>query len=144
MFTALIAIPRCDTRLLGFGDVPVLIKGKKPLPLDTVLGRIPVALAPKGGTDFPLALYECLSLAAEARAYKKLVVMLTDGDLVGRYDVEEVLERARRLDVDTFCVGVQGSEEQALAAVFGPRNAVYVPDVQRLAGELKDVVVGRG
>jgi uncharacterized protein with von Willebrand factor type A (vWA) domain len=141
MYTALIAIPRCDTRLLGFGDVPVLIKGKKPLPLDTVLGRIPVALTPKGGTDLPLALHECLSIAQETRAYKKLIVMLTDGDLVGRYDVEEVLERACRFDVNVFVIGVQGSEAQDLLSVFGPQNAIYIPEVQRLGEELKKVVV---
>ena len=141
MYTALAGVPRCDVRLLGFNEAPVLIKGARPLPVQTVHRRIPVALSPSGGTDLPLALSECLRLARNADAHVKLVQILTDGDLDGRFAIEDVVEQARRYSIDVMCIGVQGSGEGKLLSVFGPNKTVYVENVRMLGVQLQDDIL---
>ena len=141
MYEALSGAPRCDVRLLGFNEAPVLIKGVRPLPVQTVHRRIPVALSPSGGTDLPLALSECLRLARSADAHVKLVQILTDGDLDGRFAIEDVVEQAHRDSIDVMCIGVKGADEGILLSVFGPNRAVYVENVRMLGVQLQEAIL---
>ncbi len=141
MYTALVAIPRCEIKLLGFNeDVARIKEGKS---LSGVLSSIPVALSPEGGTNLPLALHECLKMAKEVKAQTKLIVMLTDGDITGTYAIRDLLEQAHRLSIEVICIGIQGSDLKDLVSAFGYRNVVYVKDARRLGKELKRVIVKR-
>ena len=101
-----------------------------------------IGLQADRGTNLPLALKECIKLASENRAHKKVIIMLTDGDVNGSFDPKELVEYGTRQRIDMVCIGVKGSDKVVLERVFG-RNAIYVKKIERLAEELRRVVVRR-
>lgn len=72
-----------------------------------------------------------------------MIIILTDGDLAGSLDVNEVRNEALTAGIGVVCVGVKGSNEAGLKMVFGEENAVYVEEIRLLPGALKRTVVGR-
>ncbi len=141
LYKALSTIPRVKAQVLGFDDVPQLIKGKKSVSLDTVLRRIPVGLSAQGGTNFSLALKECLRLAKEIPAHKKLVIILTDGDLRGELSIEDLLQYADTYNIKVICIGVQGSDELELREYFSKERVIYVERIHDLPAKLKQVTL---
>ena len=140
LYKALSTIPRVRVQMLGFNDVPQLIKGRRPVSLDTVLRRIPIGLRADGGTDFPLALKESLRLAKETQAHKKLVIILTDGDITGELPIQDLLHYAGTYRIQVVVIGVEGSNEWELREYFG-RRAIYVERTQELPRKLKEVTL---
>lgn len=141
LYKALSTIPRVKTQVLGFDDVPQLIKGRKSLSLDTVLRRIPPGLSAQGGTNFSLALKECLRLTKETPAHKKLVIILTDGDLRGEISIEDLLQYADTYAIKVICIGVQGSDELELREYFDRDRVIYVERIHDLPAKLKQITL---
>jgi hypothetical protein len=74
---------------------------------------------------------------------KQLVIVLTDGDLRGEVDVENLVIWAKRNSIDLVCIGVEGSDEVLLKRKFGANNVLYVEDICNLLKEMRRVVKGR-
>jgi len=68
--------------------------------------------------------------------HKRLVIALTDGDLSGRIDIEDLALCAKRLSIDLFCIGVGVSDEILLKRKFGPKKVLYVEDIKSLPEEM--------
>jgi len=140
MFFALAMMPRVKVVILGFHEHPTLVKSAAPRIVPNVLRRINKGLEAEGGTNFCVAFREALKQARETPAHKKLVVLLTDGDLNGQPRPEETLKEAQTERIDVVCVGVEGADMGELKRIFGA-NAIFVPDIRRLPGEMRKVVV---
>lgn len=138
LYKALSTLPRVRVQILGFNDVPQSIKGNKPVSLDTVLKRIPIGLRAQGGTNFPLALKECLRIA-KIQAHKKLVIILTDGDLRGP-SIQDLLQYGDTHNIKVICIGVHGSDKIELREYFG-RGAIYIERIHNLPAKLSEVVL---
>ncbi|MFA5034002.1 MAG: vWA domain-containing protein [bacterium] len=139
LYKALSTIPKVKTALLGFNDTPQLIKGNRAASLDTILRRIPMGLQAQGGTNFALALKECLRLAKETQAHKKLVIILTDGDLNGTFDIDDLLQYAEEYRIEVICVGIKGSSVFELKLHFD--KSIYVDRIAELPRKLKEVTL---
>ncbi|MFA5032279.1 MAG: vWA domain-containing protein [bacterium] len=139
LYKALSTIPKVKTQLLGFNDVPNLIKGNRAVSMDTALRRIPLGLQAQGGTNFPLALKECLRLAKETQAHKKLVIILTDGDLAGDFPIRDLLVYAEEYRIEVICVGIKGSNVFELKLHFD--KSIYVDRINDLPRKLKEVTL---
>ncbi len=112
--------------------MPVIIKGRHHQSLTTVLRRIPVALKAKGGTDFPLALKVAINLIETVAVYKKLIFILTDGDIAGSDDSTELVKVAYRKNIDGLIIIVQESDYSELASQFGNTKVIKIDHISDL------------
>ena len=96
---------------------------------------------PRGGTNFPLALYEALRLTAKSKAHKKLVIMLTDGDINGRICLDDLLRFARQSKIEVITIGVQGSDRNSLRQSLGKDQVLYVEDIHELPEEMRRLAI---
>jgi uncharacterized protein with von Willebrand factor type A (vWA) domain len=140
-YKALCSIPKAQIYLLGFNDVPVIVKGRHQLSLTTVPRRIPLALKAKGGTDFPLALKVAINLLEKITGYKKIIFTLTDGDVVGSDDPSELLKEAIRRNIDVFITAVEGSDYLELTSQFGKTNVIKIDHISDLPFQIKKLVM---
>ena len=138
---ALFGVPELRFQLLGFNHATSLVKGREATPLERVLRMIPLALKAQGGTDLPLALSECLKLLRGSRAKRKLMFLLTDGDIYGSLDLRELVERCRGERIELTVIGVKGSDPNALRDAFGEGNVVYVEKFEELPSKLKELIL---
>ncbi|MCK4351807.1 VWA domain-containing protein [candidate division WOR-3 bacterium] len=143
LYKALSTIPRVRVQIIGFDDGPCLIKGTRPLSMDTVLRRIPIGLCARGGTNLPLALKEALNRAKKSLTNKQLVIILTDGDLRGEMNATDLALWAKRHSIDLVCIGVEENNASELKRKFGASNVLYVEDIRNLAKEMRRVVQRR-
>lgn len=79
---------------------------------------------------------------ARQRSYRRLLLVVTDGEPSDidvedrRYLVEDArkaVHQLNRLGIDTFCVGLDSDADSYLGRIFGPRNAISIAAVERLA-----------
>lgn len=140
-YKALCSTSKAQIYLFGFNDVPVLIKGRHYLPLTTVLRRIPLALKAKSGTDFPLALKVTINLIEKIAVHKKIIFILTDGDISGFDDPVELVKEAYRKNIDVFVIAVEGSDYLELANQFGKTNVIKINFISELPFKIKKMVV---
>ena len=142
LFYGLALIPRLRIAILSFNEFVFLIKSAIPESIQKVLGRINYGLKADGGTNFPCAFEQAVRLTRETRSHRKLIVMLTDGDLGDEAMIAKTLTDAKQAGIDVVCLGVEGSDIREIQRIFGS-NGLYVPDVRRLPSELRKVVVER-
>ncbi len=121
--------------------MPALIKGHHHLSLTTVLRRIPLALKAKGGTDFPLALKVAINLVEKITVHKKIIFILTDGDVAGSDDPIELTKKASRKNIDVFVIAVEGSDYSELTNQFGKTKVIKIDRISELPFEIKKIVI---
>jgi uncharacterized protein with von Willebrand factor type A (vWA) domain len=143
IYKALSSIPRARIKILGFDDTVIIIVGNRKLPLDVVLRKIPTGLFARGGTSFPGGLRESLRILEKSKAHKKIIFMLTDGDLHGTPKVEELLHLSKIQNVEVFCIGVKGSSKAEIQRIFGKSNSLYVSDISSLPAEVRKIAINR-
>lgn len=138
---ALKTVTQARLAILGFDTEVNLIKGSGKGFGCEVLARIGSGLTARGGTDFPLALHEALRQAGKSTARKKLVVMLTDGDINGQIDLDDLLRFARQSKTEIITIGVQGSDKDILQQELGKTQVVYVEDIHALPEEMRRLAI---
>lgn len=139
-YQALLTLPRAELALLGFDtQVSLIFDGQKRS--RDVLKRIYAGLTPRGGTDFTLGMYCALRQAQKSNADKKVVVLLTDGDLRGTYAIDDLLRYARTEQIEVVVMGIPGSDPADLTLQLGRVHVLYVQDVQKLPSALQKTVV---
>ena len=106
-----------------------------------VLRRIPLALKAKGGTDFPFALKVAINLIEKIAVYKKIIFILTDGDITGFDDPVEFVNEALRKNIEVFVIAVQGSDYLELASQFGKPQVITIDYISDLPFQIKKMVV---
>lgn len=143
LYKALSSIPRANIKIIGFDHLPIIIIGKRKLPLGVVLRRIPTGLYARGGTNFPMGLRESLRILEKSPAHKKIIFMLTDGDFYGAPSAEELLHLAKNLNIEVFCIGVEGSDKYEIGHIFGKKNSLYVSDIKKLPEEIRKITLSR-
>jgi len=140
---AIKTIPQARLNILGFDTEVTLIKGNGKAGGREVLSKIGSGLSARGGTEFPQALYEALRLAEKNSSHKKLVIMLTDGDIHGEIDLDDLLRYARHQAVEVFTIGVQGSDKESLQQNLGRNQVIYVEDIHELPEEMRKLAIRR-
>ncbi|MFX0140048.1 MAG: VWA domain-containing protein [Candidatus Hodarchaeota archaeon] len=138
---ALCSTPKAQIYLSGFNDVPIVIKGHYYLTLATVLRRIPLALKAKGGTDFPLALKVAINLLEEFTVHKKIIFILTDGDVTGSDDPVELVNEASQKNINVFIIAVEGSDYLELVSKFGKTKVIKIDHILELPLQIKKMVI---
>jgi hypothetical protein len=140
-FVALESIRQAAVKILGFDTEITIIKNARKEHTDTVLRKITTGLSARGGTDFPLALCQALKTAEKSTAHKKIIFMLTDGDLTGTFNTGDLVRYAKHLGVLVYVIGITGSNERILRRWFGKKNILYIEDVSTLPEELTKKVM---
>lgn len=140
-YKALCSTPKAQIYLLGFNDVPVIINGRHHLSLTTVLRRFPLALKAKGGTDFPFAVKVAINLLEKITGYKKIIFILTDGDIAGSDAPIELTKEASRKNIEVFIIAVEGSDYSELISQFGKTNVIKIDHISDLPFQINKMVV---
>jgi len=141
VYEPLCSTPKTQIYLLGFNDVPVIIKGRHPLPLITILQRIPLALKAKGGTDFPFALKVAVNLIEKFAVHKKIIFTLTDGDITGFDDPIELVNKALIKNIEVFVIAVDGSDYSELINQFGKTKVIKIDHISDLPLQIKKLAI---
>ncbi|MFC1608094.1 VWA domain-containing protein [Candidatus Latescibacterota bacterium] len=136
-YTAIETIPQAKIQILGFDNEINLIKGKGNTGSTNTLSKIASGLSARGGTDFPLALYQALTIIEKSRAHKKIIFMLTDGDVNGTLNIEDLLRYAKHLNTNLITIGITGSDETMLRETLGKDNVIYIEDIHTLPNVLR-------
>ena len=134
-YTAIESIPQAKIQIMGFDTEVTLIKGKKKNP--QILKRIASGLSARGGTDYPLALYHTLKTMEKSQAHKKIIIMLTDGDINGSIQIEDLTRYAKHINTSILTIGIKGSDETTLKETLGTKNVIYIEDINQLPETLK-------
>ena len=90
--------------------MPVVIKGCHHLSLTTVLRRIPLALKAKGSTNFQFGLKLAIDMIEKIAVHKKIIFILTDGDITCFDDPTEPAKEALRNNIEVCVIVVEGSD----------------------------------
>lgn len=143
LYKALVSISRAKIQILGFDNVPIIISDGKKLPIDIVFRKIPAGLYARGGTNFPMGLRESLMILEKSLAHKKIIFMLTDGDLYGVPSIEDLLHLARAQNIEVFCIGIEGSNKNEIEQLFGTENSLFITDIGKLPEEIKTTALNR-
>jgi uncharacterized protein YegL len=138
---ALKTVTQARLSILGFDTEVTLIKNNDRASGKDIPARIGSGLSARGGTDFPQALYESLMLAEKSRAHRKLIIMLTDGDIHGSIDLDDLIRYARRLQVEIFTIGVIGSDSESLRQSLGTEQVLYLEDIHDLPEEIRRIAI---
>jgi uncharacterized protein with von Willebrand factor type A (vWA) domain len=136
-YTALETIPQAKIQILGFDMEVNLIKGSKNTNRTNTLSKIASGLSARGGTDFPLALYHALTIIEKSRANKKIIFMLTDGDINGSINIGDIARYAKHLKTSVITIGIAGSDEAMLKETLGAKNVIYIEDIHMLPNVLR-------
>jgi uncharacterized protein with von Willebrand factor type A (vWA) domain len=134
---AIESIPQAKIQILGFDTEVNLIKGNKNVRSTNMLSKIATGLSARGGTDFTLALYHALTTIEKSRAHKKIVFMLTDGDINGMLNIDDLLRYAKHLNTNVLTIGIMGSDETMLRETLGKDNVIYIEDIHTLPNVLR-------
>ena len=140
LYKALLFLPRIRVGLFGFFHATTQLASFFEYNLDTVLRRIPETLRPTGGTNLPWSLHLVLDRVRFIPAYRKIIVVVTDGDLKGTVPIEEQVAQAKDDDVHLIVLGIAGAKLGDIKAVFG-ENSFYVPTIADLPEQLIQVVL---
>jgi len=140
-YMALKTVSKAEISILGFDTDVGLIKGKKRDFTNDVLSKISTGLSARGGTDFPLALYQSLQTISESKAYKKIVIMLTDGDVHGEIDIEDLIRYAKMVNTKVITIGITGSDTDSLQDYLGKNQVIYVDEIQNLPNEMNQLIL---
>ncbi len=136
-FTALETIPQAKIQILGFDTEVNLIKGNGHSKSSNTLSKIASGLSARGGTDFTLALYHTLTTIEKSRAHKKIIFMLTDGDIRGTLNIDDLRRYAKHLNTNIITIGIMGSDETMLRETLGKDNVIYIEDIRTLPNVLR-------
>ncbi len=102
-------------------------------------------LAAGSSTRMGAALRHAASELERQRSYRRLILMLTDGEPSdidcpdNRYLVEDARRAVHTLagrGIDVFCVALGDQNDQALDRIFGRRNLVRINRIERLPEQL--------
>jgi len=129
---ALRGIPQTTTSIMGFDTNVRMIADGKTAQRNNMLRLIASGLAARGGTNFPLALYQTLRIAEKKNARKKIIIMLTDGDISGNIHLNDLVRYAGHHCVQVLVIGISGSDEENIRHWFGKDNTLYVENVSLL------------
>ncbi|MFC1550922.1 VWA domain-containing protein [Candidatus Latescibacterota bacterium] len=139
-YSAIETIPQAKIQILGFDTEVNLIKGNKNTNRTNTLPKIASGLSARGGTDFTLALYHALTTIEKSRANKKIIFMLTDGDINGSLNIDDLRRYTKHLSTNVITIGIIGSDETTLRETLGKDNVIYIEDIQTLPNVLKKKV----
>ncbi|MFC1551923.1 VWA domain-containing protein [Candidatus Latescibacterota bacterium] len=128
-YTAIESIPQAKIQIIGFDTEVNLIKGNGNTRSINTLSKIASGLSARGGTDFTLALYHALTTIEKSRAHKKIIFMLTDGDINGMLNIDDLMRYAKHLNTNVFTIGIAGSDETMLRETLGKDNVIYIEDI---------------
>ena len=135
--TAIESIPQAKIQILGFDTEVNLIKGSGNMRCANTLSKIASGLSARGGTDFTLALYHALTTTEKSQAHKKIIFMLTDGDINGMLNIDDLLRYAKHLNTNVFTIGIAGSDEVILREKLGKDKVIYIEDIHTLPNVLR-------
>ncbi len=138
---ALQPVTQARLAILGFDTEVNLIKASSKTCGSEAPARIGSGLTARGGTNFPLALYEALLQAQKSAARKKLVIMLTDGDIHGQISLDDLLRFARQSKTEVITIGVQGSDKESLEHELGKDQVIYVEDIHDLPEQIRRLAI---
>jgi uncharacterized protein with von Willebrand factor type A (vWA) domain len=136
-YIALETIPQAKIQILGFDNEINLIKGKGNNGSTNTLSKIVSGLSARGGTDFTLALYHALTTIEKSRAHKTIIFMLTDGDINGTLNIDDLQRYAKHLNTTVITIGIAGSDETMLNETLGNKNVIYIEDIHTLPNVLR-------
>jgi len=137
-YMAIEAIPQAKIRILGFDTEINFIKGNGNTRNMNTLSKIASGLSARGGTDFPLALYHAIKTIEKSRAYKKIIFMLTDGDITGSIHLDDLGRYAKHLNTRVITIGISGSDEMMLRKQLGKENVIFIEDIHMLPNVLRE------
>jgi len=67
--------------------------------------------------------------------------MLTDGDIHGRIDLDDLLRYAKHHKVEVITIGVQGSDKESLQQHLGRERVICVEDIHDLPEEMRKLAI---
>jgi len=133
---AIATIPELRLDMFGFGcEVYPIRNGKR-----DIYAEIDRALSADGGTNLPLAYRVGLKMLEHNQAERKLLVILTDGDTSGSYNIRDLKQMAERQKVQVICIVIGGGGMYERAAFD---NLVSVDNITKLPQEFSRVVLRR-
>lgn len=132
LYEAIRGIPQASTSIMGFDTTVDMIIDTKNGSREQAMKRIASGLSARGGTNFPLAFYQAIIKAIKKTARKKIITMLTDGDITGNIHIDDLVRFADHHQLHVMVIGIQGSDEERIQHWFGKERTLYVENVSLL------------
>lgn len=82
-----------------------------------------------------------INLVEKITIHKKIIFILTDGDITGFDDPVELTKEADRKNIDVFIICVEGSDYLELTSQFGKTNVIKIDHISDLPFQIKKLVV---
>ena len=69
------------------------------------------------------------------------IFRLTDGDIHGSVDLDDLLRYARHHKIGVFTIGVEGSDKESLQQQLGKTQVIYVEDIHDLPEKMRKLAI---